>query len=66
MTWLNHEKMGRVAEVVQRCQGRRVGVRVWRGVVGGREGEGVDVEVGLVPRSGWGGRGLLGCHLLPL
>ena len=33
------------------------------------DGAGVDVEeleLGLVPRRGWGGQGLLGCHLLPL
>lgn len=29
-----------------------------------RNGEAVDLT--LTPRAGWGGRGLLGCHLLPL
>jgi 26S proteasome non-ATPase regulatory subunit 9 len=24
------------------------------------------VEIKLTPRTGWGGRGMLGCHLLPL
>ncbi|KAG8533676.1 uncharacterized protein KY384_001417 [Bacidia gigantensis] len=60
VSWLNHEKLAKVAEVVQRNQGREVDVRVVR------EGSGEEVELKLIPRSGWGGRGLLGCHLLPL
>ena len=31
-----------------------------------REGVASDVALTLVPRADWGGRGLLGCHLLPL
>ncbi|SOV03802.1 related to 26S proteasome non-ATPase regulatory subunit 9 [Ustilago sp. UG-2017a] len=31
-----------------------------------REGVADTVVLTLIPRAGWGGRGLLGCHLLPL
>lgn len=70
--WLNHEKLGRVREVVMGNEGKEVMVRVQRlkrRSVGEDEDAGVDVEeleLGLVPRRGWGGQGLLGCHLLPL
>ena len=71
--WLNHEKLGRVRDVVMGNEGKSVVVRVQRlkrrSVGEGEEEDGVDVEeleLGLVPRRGWGGQGLLGCHLLPL
>lgn len=43
---------------MQSSQGREIDVVVLRG----------EERVGLrlVPRSGWGGRGMLGCHLLPI
>lgn len=56
--WMNHEKLSRVAQVVQGNEGREVLVKVIRGDE--------RVEVKLTPRRDWGGRGLLGCHLLPL
>lgn len=31
-----------------------------------REGQTKDVTLQIVPRPGWGGRGLLGCHIVPL
>ncbi|GAC72063.1 26S proteasome regulatory complex, subunit PSMD9 [Moesziomyces antarcticus T-34] len=31
-----------------------------------RGGSSAPVEITLVPRAGWGGRGLLGCHLVPI
>ena len=63
VTWLNHEKLSKVAETVQSNQGKRLLVRVSR-TSAGQDAE--DLELGLVPRTGWGGRGLLGCHILPL
>lgn len=56
--WMNHEKLARVAQVVQGNEGREVAVKVIRGDD--------RIEVKLTPRRDWGGRGLLGCHLLPL
>lgn len=62
--WMNHEKLAKVAQVVQQNEGREIVVRVLRpaDIGGGSE----TVEVRLVPRHNWGGRGMLGCHLLPL
>ncbi|EPS33171.1 hypothetical protein PDE_08133 [Penicillium oxalicum 114-2] len=62
--WLNHERLSKVAEAVQQNEGRPLTVRVSR-----RNNDSADtVEVGLqlTPRRNWGGRGLLGCHLVPL
>jgi 26S proteasome non-ATPase regulatory subunit 9 len=54
----NNAKLARLAEVVQVSEGRVIDVVVLR----------VEehVELKLTPRNGWGGRGMLGCHLLPL
>jgi len=61
--WFNHEKLSLVARVVGRSEGRPVEVVVSRRA----EGEADErIDLTLTPRSGWGGRGLLGCHLLPL
>lgn len=38
-------------------------VKVSRPVANSRRQE---LQLTLTPRSGWGGRGLLGCHILPL
>ena len=64
VNWLNHDKLSKLAETVQMNQGRRMVVKVSRARSGQEEAE--ELELGLVPRSGWGGRGLLGCHILPL
>ncbi|OQO11896.1 hypothetical protein B0A48_03623 [Cryoendolithus antarcticus] len=56
--WQNHERLGKVAREVQTNEGREVVVKVIR--------EGRVVELKLVPRRDWGGRGLLGCHLVPV
>nr|OQO27385.1 hypothetical protein B0A51_05277 [Rachicladosporium sp. CCFEE 5018] len=56
--WQNHERLGKVAREVQANEGREVMVKVIR--------EGRVVELKLVPRRDWGGRGLLGCHLVPV
>ena len=64
VNWMNHEKLTKVAEVVRRQQGRAVTVKVIR--TGDAAGEDQELALSLIPRSGWGGRGLLGCHLLPV
>lgn len=50
-------------------QGRRLTERVQRpiGIRVAREGDGSrQLDLQLTPRRNWGGRGMLGCHLLPL
>ena len=75
-TWLNHDKLAKVAQIVGQSEGvsddtsargtsttnpnvqRQIPVTVVRGT---------DVlQLSLTPRSNWGGRGMLGCHLVPL
>ncbi|EXF83209.1 26S proteasome non-ATPase regulatory subunit 9 [Colletotrichum fioriniae PJ7] len=58
----NHDNLKKVAECVQGNEGRPVLVRVSRSSQGARE----ELHVTLTPRRNWGGRGLLGCHILPL
>ncbi|KAL2845660.1 hypothetical protein BJY01DRAFT_214056 [Aspergillus pseudoustus] len=64
VNWLNHERLSKVAEVVQRNEGRTIIVKITRNEAA--SGNNVDRDLELVPRRDWGGRGLLGCHLLPL
>lgn len=47
-----------VADVVKRSEGTAIPVKVQRAQV--------DLHLRLTPRRNWGGRGLLGCHLLPI
>lgn len=54
----NNSKLARLAEVVQSSEGREIDVIVLR--------EEERVSIRLTPRNGWGGRGMLGCHLLPI
>ncbi|KAK1639008.1 26S proteasome non-ATPase regulatory subunit 9 [Colletotrichum phormii] len=58
----NHDNLKKVAECVQGNEGLPVLVRVSRPGQGARE----ELHVTLTPRRNWGGRGLLGCHILPL
>ncbi|KAM3425394.1 26S proteasome non-ATPase regulatory subunit 9 [Cercospora zeina] len=63
VTWTNHERLTKVAQVVQQNENRTILVKVLR------EGERAISQVHdlqLTPRRDWGGRGLLGCHLVPL
>ncbi|KAL2009706.1 hypothetical protein VTN00DRAFT_5513 [Thermoascus crustaceus] len=63
VNWMNHESLTKVAEVVQQNEGRPVVVKVVRKNDSGRTAE---LTLALVPRRNWGGRGMLGCHLVPL
>lgn len=56
--WTNHDRLRSVAQAVQQNENRAIGVKVLR--------DGAPVELLLTPRRDWGGRGLLGCHLIPL
>jgi len=78
--WLNHEKLSKVAQIVSQNEGvsllwpsrsrlltvqqRAISVQVRR-QDGGDGSEATVQNLTLVPRV-WSGRGLLGCHLLPL
>ncbi|KAK8208608.1 26S proteasome non-ATPase regulatory subunit 9 [Phyllosticta capitalensis] len=61
VNWMNHEKLSKVAEAVSQSEGRPLALQVSRE---GATPEVIDLQ--LTPRRNWGGRGLLGCHLLPL
>jgi len=64
INWMNHEKLSKVAQVVQQNEGRDIAIKVLRSAEIG--GGSQTLELKLVPRHNWGGRGMLGCHLLPL
>jgi 26S proteasome regulatory subunit N4 len=60
--WSNHANLRKVSEVVQQNTGRPILVKIVR------EGpaQAQELELRLTPRQGWGGRGSLGCHILPI
>ncbi|KAF1943574.1 hypothetical protein EJ02DRAFT_400316 [Clathrospora elynae] len=62
--WTNHERLARVAEAVAQNEGIPITVKALRPNASGGPAETVQMQ--LTPRRNWGGRGLLGCHLLPL
>lgn len=59
----NHDQLKKVAECVQASAGQSVLVKVSRPAAAPSQRE---LQLTLVPRQGWGGRGMLGCHILPL
>ncbi|SLM36820.1 gtp-binding nuclear protein gsp1 ran [Lasallia pustulata] len=52
--WINHEKLSKVAEIVQRNEGRSIIVKVVRIV--GESPASQELQLTLVPRRNWGGR----------
>ncbi|MCJ1411547.1 putative 26S proteasome regulatory subunit, partial [Ptychographa xylographoides] len=54
VNWMNHEKLAKVAETVQRNQGRSIVVKISRGDTDDQASE--ELQLVLVPRSDWGGR----------
>ncbi|KAF2246707.1 26S proteasome non-ATPase regulatory subunit 9 [Trematosphaeria pertusa] len=62
--WTNHDKLARLAQVVSQNEGLPIAVKVLRPSPSGGPSE--PVEVQLTPRRNWGGRGMLGCNLLPV
>lgn len=60
----NHDNLKRVGECVQGNEGSNIFVKVSRstGDVARRQ----ELRLTLTPRRGWGGRGMLGCHIVPL
>lgn len=59
----NHDGLKKVAECVQGNEGQNILVKVSRTSGGPRPQE---LRLTLTPRRDWGGRGMLGCHILPL
>ncbi|KAL6887887.1 hypothetical protein GGI43DRAFT_417309 [Trichoderma evansii] len=59
----NHDGLKKVAECVQGNEGKNIFIKVSRpdGVARRQE-----LRLTLTPRKDWGGRGMLGCHILPL
>ena len=84
VNWTNHERLGRVAQVVQQNENvrlqyetdiqslkdanvtvqRAIVVKVLREAPASSRSQQLDLR--LTPRRGWGGRGSLGCHLVPV
>ncbi|KAI9835453.1 MAG: hypothetical protein M1819_002371 [Sarea resinae] len=64
INWINHEKLTKVAQEVQRNEGRPIMVKVLRRGSAEQLQAQEELQVQLVPRRDWGGRGMLGCHLL--
>ncbi|KAF2273399.1 26S proteasome non-ATPase regulatory subunit 9 [Westerdykella ornata] len=62
--WTNHNNLARVAEAVAQNEGLPITIKVLRPSTTG--GSAQPLQMQLTPRRNWGGRGLLGCHLLPL
>jgi len=62
INWTNHERLTQVAQVVQNNVNREVVVKVKR-LRGDQQAD--EVQLKLIPKRNWGGRGLLGCHMLP-
>ncbi|KAJ1944910.1 putative 26S proteasome regulatory subunit, partial [Linderina pennispora] len=59
---LNHERLQRLARICSESEGLEVGVQVERVI----DGQPTVVNLMLTPRRGWGGAGLLGCHVVPI
>lgn len=60
--WSNHANLRRVGEMVQQNLGRPISVKVLRESANQAQ----ELDLRLTPRQGWGGRGTLGCHILPI
>ncbi|KFA66273.1 hypothetical protein S40285_01875 [Stachybotrys chlorohalonatus IBT 40285] len=59
----NHDNLKKVAECVQGNEGSEILIKVSRATDASQRQE---LRLTLVPRKDWGGRGMLGCHILPL
>ncbi len=60
--WSNHERLRKVGEVVSQNLGRPIQVEVSRDTGSGVQ----ELDLRLTPRQNWGGRGTLGCHIVPV
>lgn len=78
VNWINHERLSKVAEAVQQNEGVCTLFKSWQPANGMQRalsvkvtrdedsGSTTELDLQLIPRRNWGGRGLLGCHLVPL
>ncbi|KAK3112323.1 putative 26S proteasome regulatory subunit [Teratosphaeriaceae sp. CCFEE 6253] len=81
VNWMNHERLSKVAQVVQQsenvcaawtCRWRDADEAIQQSILikvlrdTGDDSGSATLDLRLTPRRDWGGRGLLGCHLLPL
>ncbi|KAF2721385.1 26S proteasome non-ATPase regulatory subunit Nas2 [Polychaeton citri CBS 116435] len=64
VNWTNHERLGRVAQIVQQNENRPILVKILRESTENTPSQVTSLQ--LTPTRTWGGRGLLGCHLLPI
>nr|KMM71476.1 26S proteasome non-ATPase regulatory subunit 9 [Coccidioides posadasii RMSCC 3488] len=64
VNWMNHQDLRKISEVVQNSEDIPIIVRVTRSSDSGQGP--TNLSLRLTPRRHWGGRGLLGCHLVPL
>ncbi|KAK9233771.1 hypothetical protein V1525DRAFT_415415 [Lipomyces kononenkoae] len=60
----NHERLTRLGTVVQENENSPIEITVIREIDEAQAR--AEVSLVLTPRQGWGGKGLLGCHILPL
>ncbi|KAL1611976.1 putative 26S proteasome regulatory subunit [Paraconiothyrium brasiliense] len=61
--WTNHDKLARLPQVVSQNEGLPITIKALRP---SGAGPAESIEMQLTPRRNWGGRGMLGCNLLPL
>ncbi|CEP13398.1 hypothetical protein [Parasitella parasitica] len=54
----NHDRLQAINRLIVNMEEQELPVTVLR--------DGIQLQIIVTPRSGWGGRGTLGCHLLPL
>lgn len=59
----NNDNLRKVTECVQANEEQNILVKISRSTGSGEQQE---LRLTLTPRRNWGGRGLLGCHILPL
>ncbi|SZF03100.1 unnamed protein product [Blumeria hordei] len=59
----NHDCLNQIKNLVQESEGRLIHVQVMREL---KCGQIQELTLSLTPSKSWGGRGLLGCHILPL
>ncbi|VUC33847.1 unnamed protein product [Clonostachys rosea] len=60
----NHDNLKKVGECVQSNEGSNIFIRVSRATANGSARQ--ELRLTLNPRRNWGGRGLLGCHIIPI
>ncbi|KAK9729346.1 putative 26S proteasome regulatory subunit [Basidiobolus ranarum] len=64
INYSNHESLQAVGRLVASNEGKTLILLVERN--DNSDGGSTTITLKLTPKGGWGGRGLLGCHILPL